>query len=109
MKVSVIIPAINEEACVPEVLQGLQRVANQHPDYSMEIIVVNDHSTDRTADVSRANGARVVDNPGKPGKGRALITGFKLATGDLLIMMDADGSHLPEFIPDFVQRLEKGY
>jgi glycosyltransferase involved in cell wall biosynthesis len=109
MKVSIIIPAKNEEACLPDLLQGLRRVASTHPEYAMELIVVNDHSTDRTAEVSRTHGAIVVDNPGKPGKGRALITGFKSASGDYLIMMDADGSHLPEFVPDFVHFLDKGY
>src|SRR4030088_2266687 len=100
MKVSVSIPAKNEEACLPELLQGLRRVAAQHPEYAMEILVVNDHSTDRTADVSRANGATVIDNTGRPGKGRALIAGFEKAAGDYLIMLEADGSHLLEFIPD---------
>jgi len=108
MKVSIIIPAKNEEASLPPLLNGLRAVLAK-TSYPSEILVVNDHSTDRTREVSLENGAKVVDNPGRGGKGRALICGFEKAEGEYMIMMDADGSHVPEFIPDFVTLLDQGY
>jgi len=108
MKVSVIIPAQDEAASLPALLSGLRAVLGQAA-FESEVIVVNDHSTDRTADVARENGARVVENTGPRGKGRALRSGFERAAGDYWIMMDGDGSHRPEFIPQFVNMLDEGY
>jgi glycosyltransferase involved in cell wall biosynthesis len=108
MKVSIIIPAKNEEEALPPLLDSLRAVLAKNS-FSAEIIVVNDHSTDGTRKVSEEHGALVVDNLGHGGKGRALITGFQKAAGDYMIMMDADGSHLAEFIPDFVSNLDQGY
>jgi glycosyltransferase involved in cell wall biosynthesis len=69
---------------------------------------VDDHSTDRTSAIARAMGARVVENQRKPGKGNALRAGFETATGDLLLMMDADYSHRPEDIPGFLSAMREG-
>jgi len=74
----------------------------------MEVIVVDDHCRDRTAAIARAMGARVVENRRKPGKGNALRAGFEAATGDLLMMMDADYSHRPEDMPGFLSAMRDG-
>jgi len=108
MKLSVIIPAKNEAETLPPLLEALRAVLGRQP-WESEILVVDDHSTDETAAAAKAHGAGVVSNLRRGGKGNALISGFEKARGDYLVMMDADGSHLPEFIPDFVRLLEEGY
>ena len=109
MKLSLIIPAKNEHATLSTLLPQVNEVLSKHFPGQSEVILVNDHSTDRTAEIGKSHGAKVVDNPYGPGKGHALIAGFEHGSGDYLLMMDADGSHLPEFIPEFVNYLEKGF
>jgi len=89
-RLSVIIPARNEEASLPHLLESLRNQTLQ-PD---EIIVVNDGSSDRTGEIARRFGARVIDNtavpPGWTGKNWAVWTGYKASAGDLLAFIDAD-------------------
>ena len=108
IKVSLIIPAKDEEATLGNVLEDLNKVIPTLDGYEMEVICVDDHSHDRTAAIARAMGARVVENRRKPGKGNALRAGFEAATGDLLMMMDADYSHRPEDIPAFLSAMREG-
>jgi glycosyltransferase involved in cell wall biosynthesis len=100
--VSVIIPAKNEARNLPAVLSALP--AGLH-----EVILVDGHSTDTTVAVARAccPGIIVVQQSRK-GKGNALACGFAAATGDFLVMLDADGSTDPEEIPRFVAALKQG-
>ncbi len=108
MKVSLIIPARNEEATLPYVLHDVWQTIPQLKGYDMEIICVDDHSTDKTAQIARSFGAKVVQNTRRGGKGMALRTGFESASGDLLAMMDADYSHRPEDLPLFLSALKDG-
>lgn len=108
MKLSIVIPAHNEEKTLPPLLAGLHAVIAQQP-YESEILVVSDHSRDRTIEVAREAGALVIENHRRGGKGNALIAGFEKAQGEYIVMLDADGSHLPQFIPDFVSLLDGGY
>jgi glycosyltransferase involved in cell wall biosynthesis len=105
---SVIIPARNEEETLPMVLDDLGAVIPTLHGYDVEVIVVDDRSTDRTAQVARAHGARVVPNPRRSGKGMALRAGFEAAGGDLLLMMDADYSHRAEELPVFLDGMRSG-
>jgi glycosyltransferase involved in cell wall biosynthesis len=105
---SVIIPAKDEEETLGNVLEDLNNVIPKLDGYDVEVICVDDHSRDRTAAIARAMGARVVENRRKPGKGNALRAGFEAATGDLLLMMDADYSHRPEDIPGFLSGMREG-
>jgi len=107
-QISVIIPAKNEEETLPMVLRDLFQTIPELNGYKVEVICVDDHSTDRTAEIAREFGAQVVRNTGKAGKGMALRAGFQEATGDILIMMDADYSHRPEDLPIFLQALRDG-
>src|SRR3954463_9581212 len=86
VKVSVVIPALNEAENLPHVLPRLP--AGLH-----EVIVVDGHSTDGTIEVARRlrPDVRVVMQTGK-GKGNALTAGFAAATGDIFVTLDADGS-----------------
>jgi glycosyltransferase involved in cell wall biosynthesis len=107
-KLSVIIPAKDEEVTLGMVLEDLNKVIPELPGYAVEVICVDDHCRDRTAAIARSYGARVVENQRKPGKGHALRAGFEAATGDLLLMMDADYSHRPEDLPVFVNAMREG-
>lgn len=103
--VSVVIPAKNEEATLPLVLEDLCKTVRQMPLYNIEMIVVDDRSTDATANIARSFGCRVVANTGPSGKGRALRTGFAAAKGDVIVMLDADYSHRAEELPSLLEPL----
>ena len=75
--------------------------------YEVEVICVDDHSTDRTAEIAQSFGAKVIRNTGKGGKGMALRAGFAAAQGDIIAMMDADYSHRPEDLPLFLDALKE--
>jgi len=91
--VSIVIPAYNEMHNIGEVVADIQRL---HPDF--EISVVNDGSTDDTADVAHKSGAVVYSHPYNIGNGAAVKTGVRMATGDILVFLDGDGQHRPEDI-----------
>ncbi len=97
-KVSVIVPARNEEACLADCLSSL--TVQARPDY--EIIVVDDHSTDSTRAIAESFPVRVVaaDSlpPGWTGKCNAVWTGAKVAKGKWLLFTDADTKHSPDSI-----------
>ena len=100
--VSVVIPTLNEAANLPHVFGRL-------PGRLHEVIVVDGHSTDGTVDVARQlrPDVRIVLQEGK-GKGDALACGFAACTGDVIVMIDADGSTDPAEIPRFVEAVARG-
>lgn len=107
-KISVIIPAKNEEETIGAVLDDLNQTIAGMPNYQAELICVDDHCTDATATIARSFGARIVENTGKPGKGMALRAGFEAADGDILVMLDADYSHRAEELPRMLEGLTDG-
>jgi hypothetical protein len=100
--VSVVIPAMNEADNLPQVLSRL-------PDLVDDLILVDGHSTDETIAVARAlrPDIRVVSQTAH-GKGNALACGFAMCRGDIIVMLDADGSTDPGEIPLFVDALMDG-
>jgi glycosyltransferase involved in cell wall biosynthesis len=94
LSLSVVIPARNEAATIGRVVSG---VLAHVPD--AEVIVVDDASTDATADLAEAAGARVVRRPYNIGNGAAVKTGIRQARGDVIVVLDADGQHNPADIP----------
>ncbi len=100
--VSVIVPTINEARNLPLVLAEI-------PEGIHEVVIVDGHSTDGTPEAARRAypSARIITQTGR-GKGDALRCGFEAATGDILVMMDADGSADPAEIPRFVRTLLDG-
>ena len=107
-KVSIIIPARDEEATLGKVLEDLYKVIPQLSNHEFEVICVDDHSTDATVSIAQSFGAKVIENKLKSGKGTALRSGFKEATGDIFVMMDADYSHRPEDLPVFLDAIKDG-
>ncbi len=105
---SVVVPAKNEEATIGHVFQELFQTLPKLRGYAFEVICVDDKCTDRTAEIAAAFGARVVRNTGPSGKGMALRKGFEAATGDLILMLDADFSHRAEEIPGMVAAMTPG-
>ena len=98
--VSVIIPTINEEAGIGLVLDSIPKV----PDLEIEVLVVDTDSTDRTKEIAREKGARVI-NESRRGYGRAYKTGFENARGDIIVTLDADCTYPAEEIPALVRLL----
>jgi hypothetical protein len=101
-KVSVVVPAMNEERNIAHVLRRL-------PEDLHEVILVDGNSKDKTIEVAEGAypGIRVLSQGGR-GKGDAFRTGFAAVTGNLVVMLDADGSADPAEIPRFVDALEAG-
>ena len=101
-RVSVVIPARNEGRNIGWVLERL-------PNSIDEVILVDGRSTDDTVAVARAAWPEIrVVHDREPGKGAALRAGFAAATGDYVVMMDADGSMHPDEIGRFIDQLDAG-
>jgi glycosyltransferase involved in cell wall biosynthesis len=96
-RISVVIPCYNEEDGVREVLKRMPAAVD-------EVVVVDNNCTDRTAEVARSLGARVVAQP-VPGYGAAYKAGLAAASGDLVATLDGDGTYPPEDIPRLVDTL----
>lgn len=105
-KVLVIIPAYNEEQNIQRVVENLLQ-----NDPSCDYIIVNDGSTDHTADICRANHYPLIDQPVNLGLAGAFQTGMKYAYQqgyDAALQFDADGQHLPQYIRPMADKLEAG-
>jgi glycosyltransferase involved in cell wall biosynthesis len=100
-KISIVIPAYNEEAAIGDIITRLKVLRGHY-----EIIVVDDGSRDRTAAIAREKGARVTSHPYNKGYGAAIKTGVRASTGDVIFLMDADRQHNPEDIPRLCEYLK---
>jgi glycosyltransferase involved in cell wall biosynthesis len=89
-QVTVIIPAFNEAGAIGRVVSDLKSAANW-----LEVIVVDDGSSDETAATALAAGAMVIRHPYNKGNGASVKTGLRAAQGDFILILDADGQHRP--------------
>ena len=113
-KISVIIPAYNEEESLPMLYDRMKKLMENMENYEFEILFVNDGSKDKTINIIkqlRAEDKRIcyVDFSRNFGKEIAMIAGLDYATGDCVIFMDADLQDPPELIPELVKYWEEGY
>jgi glycosyltransferase involved in cell wall biosynthesis len=102
--ISIVIPTLNEEKNIVHLFPAIKKTINN---YAYEIIVVDGHSSDKTVEVSKRYGAKILYDD--IGKGSALIKGLKEAKGDIIISMDADLSHEPKELKLLIAGIETGY
>jgi len=102
-KVSVILPTYNEAETIGDLVS---RIKELYPDF--EVVVINDGSSDSTAEIAKNAGAHVYSHPYNIGNGAAIKSGIRIASGDVLVFMDADGQHDPadiagllKYMPDY--------
>ena len=104
-KISIIIPAYNEEKTIEKVIKSV--ISVQIPNYSKEIIIVNDASTDGTQNIIdlwvRKKKIKAIQHKKNLGKGAAIVSATKAVSGDIVIIQDADLEYDPEDIPKLVK------
>ena len=111
MKISIIIPTYNEGLNVLSIADRIRNVAKHLYDY--ELIFVDDSRDDTPAVLESLSEAdpnvQVLHREGERGLATAVLEGFRMSTGDLLIVMDADLQHPPEVIPEMIRKISEGY
>ena len=113
-KISIIIPAYNEEESLPYLYERLNKLMDEINNYEFEVLFINDGSKDKTLDLikeMRSKDERVnfVDLSRNFGKEIAMIAGLDYAKGDAVIFMDADLQDPPELVPELIKYWEEGY
>lgn len=108
--ISIVIPTYNEAENIEDLLQNIEEVVQ---DWEIEFIVVDDNSSDGTAEIvrdlkSEIDNVKLIEREGKLGIGSAYKRGFQDAEGDIVLQMDADFSHRPEDIPKLISAIEDG-
>jgi len=104
MKYFVVIPAYNEASRIDDVLQKVKK-------FTKNILVVDDGSKDKTSEMARNSGARVLRHRLNLGKGAGMKTGVEAAIdlgAEAIILIDADGQHDPKHIPEFLKQIGQG-
>ena len=113
-KISIIIPAYNEEESLPLLYERLDKLMNGIKNYEFEVLFVNDGSKDKTIEIikdlrNKDNRICYVDFSRNFGKEIAMLAGLDYAKGDAVIFMDADLQDPPELIPELIKYWEEGY
>ena len=113
-KISILIPAYNEQEVVRHLYERLNKLAGQTPDYEFEFLFVNDGSRDNTLEIIKSyaqkdNRVAYVNLSRNFGKETAMIAGLDHVTGNATVIIDADLQDPPELIPRMIQYWEEGY
>ena len=106
MKVSIVIPTLNEEDGIGITIDSIKREEFKKRGWQLEILIVDGNSTDKTREIAMEKGAKVIIEPRK-GYGRAYKTGFKEASGDIIVTGDADGTYPFHKAHEYVELLLK--
>ncbi len=109
-KVTVIVPCFNEEGGISEVITRFPRERMLAHGYEVDILVIDNNSTDKTAEVATSLGARVIHEP-KKGKGNAIRTGFASVSSDtdFVVMLDGDATYCPEEVIRMLEPLQSEF
>jgi glycosyltransferase involved in cell wall biosynthesis len=105
--ISVVIPAFNEEKNIANIISQTEKSLT-HLNLPYEVIVINDGSNDKTKHYASNNGAKLISYLTNRGKGYAVRKGLANAKGQILVTIDADGSHRPDEIPKLIKPLLHG-
>ena len=113
-KITILIPCYNEEASLPALYEALSHLMNENSGYNWEVLMVNDGSKDNTINLIkdfRKKDSRFcfIDLSRNFGKENAMLAGFDNASGDCMVVMDADLQHPPHVIPEMLKKWEEGY
>ncbi|HEX7474644.1 MAG TPA: glycosyltransferase family 2 protein [Dehalococcoidales bacterium] len=103
--ISVIIPALNEEGTIAQVIEEIPKDLLESQGCCVGIVVVDNNSTDGTKRIAAAKGAKIIDEPIR-GKGKAITTAFKSATEDFIFLLDADYTYPAIYLPQMLKVLE---
>lgn len=107
--VSVVIPAFNEEDAIAETVETVRRVLSEAGEPAVEIIVVDDGSSDRTGAIAEEHGARVLTKLQNMGYGNSLKLGIQAANHDTIVITDADGTYPIDQMPALLAKYRQGY
>ncbi len=114
-KVTILVPAYNEQEALPLFYEVVAKLADEHSErYCWELLFINDGSTDGTLDVlnslvAKDKRVRYIDLSRNFGKETAMLAGFDYATGDCVVIIDADLQEPPSAIPEMLKKWEQGY
>jgi len=101
MDITVVIPTLNEEEAIGEVVEGFVKKG-------YKVLVIDGNSKDRTREIAREKGAEVVIQSGKGGKGQAIAEALEIVDSDILVLVDGDGTYLPEEVDKLLDPILKG-
>ena len=105
--VSIVIPTLNEEETIGKVIDEIPKENIERWGYQVEILVADNNSSDKTREIAAERGAKVIIEPAR-GKGRAIRTAFKAASGDFIFMLDADYTYPAIYISKMLEVLHEG-
>lgn len=109
-KISLVIPTYKERENLPELIDRIRQVRDNN-NLDMELIIVDDDSQDGSEEYIQSLGlswCRIIVRKGEKGLSSAVLKGFEEAQGDIFVVMDADLSHPPEKIPEFIEQIQGG-
>jgi dolichol-phosphate mannosyltransferase len=113
-KISIVVPAHNEEANIPLLVKEVESVFSTLKDFTYELVIVDDGSRDNTINVikdesQKNTNIKYLEFSKNFGKEAATSAGIHYASGDAVLSLDADLQHPPSLVPDFIKKWEEGY
>ena len=106
--IDIILPALNEAETIGLVIDEIPKERLEESGYAVRVVVVDNGSSDDTAQIAKERGAELIVEP-RPGKGMAMMTGFKACDTDFVFMIDADYTYPAIYIPEMLDQLQDGF